>query len=64
MNKLEKIKQQLIDNSPEEMKEYLDTINMKKQRPLGKLSPTYWMVEPTHGYNLACDCCSIRLFPK
>jgi hypothetical protein len=64
MNKLEKIKQQLIDKSPEEMKVYLDTINIKKQRPLGKLSPTYWMVEPTHGCNLACDCCSIRLFPK
>jgi hypothetical protein len=58
------IKKELLRDCPQEMREYLDSVGMNKKRPLGKISPTYWMVEPTRGCNLACDCCTVRLFPK
>jgi len=62
--KLLDIKENLLDKCPKQLTEYIGTIGVNKKRPLGKYSPTYWMIEPTHGCNLACDCCSIRLFPK
>jgi len=61
---IEKIKTDMLKKCPKEIKNYIETIGIKNKRPLGKYSPTYWMVEPTHGCNLACDCCTIRLFPK
>ena len=65
-NKIIRIKNKMLTKEIESSLLYdsLNTIGVKKQKPLGRLSPTYWMIEIVRGCNLACFCCPTRLFPK
>jgi hypothetical protein len=46
------------------MEKYISTMCIDRKKPLGKLSPSSWALEPVRGCNLACGCCATALFPK
>lgn len=62
---LEIIKQKLLENIKNvdpELIERILTINKNKNRPLGKLNASAWILEITRGCNLRCGFCATRLF--
>lgn len=37
---------------------------VKREKPLGSLSPIVWVLEPSHGCNLKCGHCCAELVPR
>jgi len=58
------IKRRMLASGPSsaEMRAALESIGMNPKRPLGKINPWAWCVEPVRGCNLRCVFCVTRLF--
>jgi organic radical activating enzyme len=62
---LNKIKKMLLrSNITEEMMRTINALGKNPKRPLGKINPWAWCLEPVRGCNLACWHCPARLLPQ
>lgn len=70
LKELEELKQRFLESATKKypdntaLLEALNSLNVDKNRPLGKFNPSNWSITSTRGCNLRCGHCATRLFPR